>query len=59
MPEDQPKNVTVQRTTLKDVAERAGVSINTASVVLNPRRNQVVVHPDTRARVEAAARELR
>ena len=47
-----------QRATLKEVAARAGVSVNTASVVLNPRRNQVVVHPDTRARVEAAAREL-
>lgn len=57
---DEQSNTTgLRRATLKDVAERAGVSINTASVVLNPRRNQVVVHPDTRARVEAAARELR
>ena len=46
------------RVTLKDIAARANVSINTASVVLNPRRNQVVVHPETRARVEHVAREL-
>ena len=46
------------RATLKEVAGRAGVSINTASVVLNPRRNQSVVHPDTRARVQEAARAL-
>jgi LacI family transcriptional regulator len=48
----------VHRATLKEVAHRAGVSINTASVVLNPRRNQAVVHPDTRVRVQEAAREL-
>lgn len=47
-----------RRATLKDVAAAAKVSINTASVVLNPRRNQAVVHPGTRARVEEAARTL-
>lgn len=47
-----------RRATLKQVAQRAGVSINTASVVLNPRRHHAVVHPDTRARVQEAARAL-
>lgn len=46
------------RVTLKDIAAKANVSINTASVVLNPRRNLVTVHPDTRTRVELVAREL-
>lgn len=42
-------------TTIDDVAERAQVSISTVSRVLNGRDR---VHPDTRERVMAAAREL-
>ena len=41
---------------LKDVAERAGVSFQTASKVLNGRSG--VVSPATRERIERAAREL-
>ncbi len=42
--------------TLRDVAEAAGVSVQTVSNVVNARP---VVHPETRARVEAALRRLR
>ncbi|MEV5447730.1 LacI family DNA-binding transcriptional regulator, partial [Streptomyces sp. NPDC052644] len=41
---------------LKDVAERAGVSVKTVSNVVNGYQH---VRPDTRARVEAAIAELR
>ena len=41
---------------LKDVAERAGVSVKTASNVVNDHPH---IRPSTRARVEAAIRELR
>ncbi|WFE62487.1 LacI family DNA-binding transcriptional regulator [Micromonospora sp. WMMD714] len=44
------------RHTLKDVAERAGVSVKTVSNVVNGYQH---VRPDTRARVEAAIAELR
>ena len=40
---------------LKDVAERAGVSVKTVSNVVN---GYVHVRPDTRARVEEAIAEL-
>ena len=40
---------------IKDVAKRAGVSIGTASNVLN---RPEVVRPETRAKVEAAIAEL-
>lgn len=43
--------------TLKDVAERAGVHFGTVSRALDPKRSHVV-SPETRERVEAAAREL-
>ena len=43
-------------TRLKDVAERAGVSVKTASNVVNDHPH---VSPGTRARVEAAIRDLR
>jgi LacI family transcriptional regulator len=43
--------------TLKDVAERAGVHFGTASRALDPQRSHKV-RPNTRQRVEAAAREL-
>ena len=42
--------------TLKDVAALSGVSIATASKALN---NRSQVHPDTRARVLAAAQRIR
>src|SRR3712207_4641789 len=41
---------------LKDVAERAGVSVKTASNVVNDHPH---IRPSTRARVEQAIRELR
>lgn len=47
-----------KRTTLKDIAEVAGVSINTASAVLNPRSNPIRVTPETREKVESAAAQL-
>jgi LacI family transcriptional regulator len=47
-----------KRTTLKDIAEMAGVSINTASAVLNPRSIPIRVTPETREKVEEAARKL-
>ena len=43
------------RQRLKDVAERAGVSVKTVSNVVN---GYVHVRPDTRARVEEAIAEL-
>jgi LacI family transcriptional regulator len=46
------------RPTLKDVAREAGVSITTASVVLNDKRDGVRVTESTRARVRHAADEL-
>jgi LacI family transcriptional regulator len=49
--EDSPS----RNATLKDVAVLAGVSIATASKALNGRAN---VHPDTRRRVEDAARKV-
>lgn len=48
-----------KRTTLKDIAERVGVSINTVSAVLNPRSIEIKVSPTTREKVEQVARELR
>ena len=41
--------------TIKDVAKKAGVSISTASYALN---NQANVHPDTKKRILAIAKEL-
>jgi LacI family transcriptional regulator len=50
--------VATRRTTLKDVAHAAGVSITTASVVLNDKRDGIRVPESTRDRVLRAAREL-
>lgn len=47
-----------RRTTLKDVAQLAGVSINTVSAVLNPRRVKIVVKTETRQKVVQAAQQL-
>lgn len=47
-----------QRPTLKDVARRAGVSVTTASVVLNDKREGVRVTDATRQKVQAAAGAL-
>jgi len=44
--------------TLRDVAERAGVSITTVSRILNGRETVVVIREETRARIVAAAAEL-
>ena len=41
--------------TLKDVARMANVDVSTVSRALN---NTSYVHPDTKARVHAAAKEL-
>src|SRR5438132_4005882 len=46
-----------RRATLRDVAARAGVSLTTASFVLNDRPNFKIA-PETRARVQAAATAL-
>lgn len=45
-------------TRLADVARQAGVSVSTASVVLNPRPNGPAVSAERSARVREAAREL-
>ncbi|HOR29244.1 MAG TPA: LacI family DNA-binding transcriptional regulator [Candidatus Sumerlaeota bacterium] len=48
-----------QRTTLKDIAQEVGVSINAVSSVLNPRSpNNIGVSANTRSRIMAAARRL-
>jgi DNA-binding LacI/PurR family transcriptional regulator len=44
--------------TLRDVAQRAGVSITTVSRILNGRETGVPVRDETRARILAAAAEL-
>src|SRR5436305_10652898 len=44
--------------TLRDVAERAGVSITTVSRILNGRETGVTVRDETRARIVATAAEL-
>ena len=49
---------TTRRPTLKDVARTAGVSVTTASVVLNDRREGVRVPDATRRRVQQAAEDL-
>jgi len=43
---------------LRDVAERAGVSITTVSRILNGRETGVVIREETRARIVAVAAEL-
>ena len=49
---------TIRRPTLKDVAQAAGVSITTVSVVLNDRHEGVRVPDGTRRRVQQAAEEI-
>src|SRR5689334_9180675 len=49
---------TTRRPTLKDVAQAAGVSTTTASVVLNDVRDGVRVPDATRHRVQQAAEDL-
>ena len=49
---------TTRRPTLKDVAQAAGVSITTASVVVNDVRDGVRVPDATRQRVQQAAEDL-
>src|SRR5438132_13226016 len=44
--------------TLKDIAQRAGVSEATASRALHRRPGTIAVRPDTRERVRRAARDL-
>ena len=44
--------------TLRDVAEKAGVSITTVSRILNGRETGVPVREATRERIVAAAAEL-
>jgi DNA-binding LacI/PurR family transcriptional regulator len=51
------KNVS-DATTLRDVAERAGVSITTVSRILNGRESGVPIRETTRARILAVAAEL-
>ncbi|MEM1684379.1 MAG: LacI family DNA-binding transcriptional regulator [Nanopusillaceae archaeon] len=50
-----PGNVNAKRVTLRDVAERAGVSINTASRAL---ANKSEISPETKRKVLAAAHAL-
>lgn len=47
-----------KRTTLKDIASRVGVSVNTVSGVLNKRSVTVRVSPETRRAILATATEL-
>lgn len=47
-----------RRTTLADVAARAGVSVTTASYILNGRTVQMRISPDTERRVQTAMAEL-
>lgn len=47
-----------KRVTLSDVAGRAGVSVTTASYILNGRAAQMRISQDAADRVKAAAREL-
>ena len=60
--EDGPTNEVRVRSpgpvTLRDVAERAGVSITTVSRILNGRETGVPIRDDTRQRILAAAEEL-
>ena len=48
----------VHRSTLSEVAARAGVSVTTASYILNGRAEQMRISEDTAARVIAAAQDL-
>ena len=50
---------TTQRATLVDVAKAAGVSVSTASVVLNAKKTTISISASTRSRILAAAEELR
>ena len=52
---DREENPSARRATLRDVARRAGVSVATASNVLNGTK---AVRPQTRARVLTAAQDL-
>jgi LacI family transcriptional regulator len=47
-----------KRATLTDVARRAGVSVTTASYILNGRTEQMRISGDTERKVRAAMREL-
>jgi LacI family transcriptional regulator len=53
-----PPRRVARRITLKDVAEKTGVSINTVSAVLNDRTTQVRVSEGTRQRIIESAAEL-
>ncbi len=50
--------VRFKRATLNDVAERAGVSVTTASYILNGRSTQMRISAETARRVEAAIKDL-
>jgi LacI family transcriptional regulator len=52
-----PHETMVRKTRLKDVAERAGVAVNTASTILN-RRSNSWASKETEARVFQAAKDL-
>jgi DNA-binding LacI/PurR family transcriptional regulator len=52
---DRPRSAS---TTLRDVAERSGVSVTTASRILNGRATGVPIRDDTRERVLSAAADL-
>src|SRR5438552_17564684 len=51
----KPAGITIK---LRDVAERAGVSITTVSRILNGRETGVVIREETRARIVAAPEDL-
>ncbi len=56
--DDQIPRARPARVTIKDVARKAGVSVTTASVVLNGRPTAIPVGDETRLRVLAAGAEL-
>lgn len=48
----------LKKATLTDVAQRAGVSVTTASYILNGRSSQMRISPATEQRVQAAMQDL-
>jgi LacI family transcriptional regulator len=58
MPEEPRLTRSKKKVTLLDVAQRAGVSVTTASYILNGRSTQMRIAAETAQRVQAAMRDL-